>query len=245
MQDGDWLHYDPMNMPTVQVVEALPSNAEHIQTISMYYAHGNFFIVPYDASTCQVGDGSGNETGDWAEDNAGDDEHSWADWDSLGFTSIDDGNSSLAKIHGTQLSLYRHREDQKAWVEQLLPTTYHPAPANQAALNGQGGMAGTLGILLGLIAFSAPESKESVTAAMRQCMQAHAWRPHTYEKGAGCTAPRSKRTSGRMLTLAISQGKTAVAWSCGPTDGQRAPRHGRRWTTSSRVGRRNPTHDHP
>lgn len=191
---GDWLYFSGNTAQAVRPVplqagQTQPPNIAPYKTCSMYYAHGVIWIVPFDASEHQVGDGTHGAPDDAniPEYSSSDEESQTADWRSLSFSTTDnrDSYAKTEALHGRMLSC---RQDQLSWHDQLLPDAYRSdtwIPLTRAQ-DPRGGLAGDLPILLGLIALSGAEGRARVSQTMGQCLQSDEWRAHGPRRGVGC-----------------------------------------------------------
>ncbi|KAL9054101.1 MAG: hypothetical protein Q9162_004358 [Coniocarpon cinnabarinum] len=125
----------------------------HFETVSVYYAQGNIYLVDFDATRYAVGsaapDGADSPTTGWRR---------------MCFTWRANG-SSRADIAGPQESLRAWRSDQ-LWAARLLPDGFRPTVPSSIGP----GMDGSLPLLLALLFFRYPVNVQ-LSAAYRE----HKW----------------------------------------------------------------------
>jgi hypothetical protein len=159
------------NGSSTAMITALPKDVLNFGCYSMYYDHGRFHTVAFDASVYDVGNGadynatagggrSSNDEGaedndDNGEDNEdSQDEQNSEDWLPLTFAASLTGHMSYAGRHLPSQRLLYMRHDQ-IWPNQLLPDGY--LVANRSHQSQYGGLVGDLPLLLALMAFSMPQ----------------------------------------------------------------------------------------
>lgn len=133
----------------------------------MYFYNG-FWLVPYDATQYQVGDGQHEnverdadedaEDADEDEEDREDGNDQYEDWALLKFDSHPQTYASEVTPFGAFNRLSTQRADQ-TWPQLLLPDIHHAATGVISGSSPYGGLYGHLAILLGLIAFSVPPNK--------------------------------------------------------------------------------------
>lgn len=166
------------NGSTVFQIAQLPVGiSEHLfQTYTMYFYDG-FWLVPYDATRYQVGDGqhenADEDDDEDEEDEEDDDEDQYEDWARLKFDSHPQTYASEVTPFGAFNRLSTQRANQ-TWPQLLLPDIYHAATGVIPASSTYGGLYGHLAILLGLIAFSVPPNK--VKELMGVVMEGGQWK---------------------------------------------------------------------
>ncbi|QDS68627.1 hypothetical protein FKW77_001475 [Venturia effusa] len=175
---------------------ALPEAAILYKEVSMYHSAGHFFIIPYNATEHQVGNGrqveravDSDEDGD--EDAEADEEAApdptTLDWSVLSFHWKGEGYTSEAMLDAQWRRLNTQRPDQ-AWVQELLPDSHHAEHHRRTREPKYGALNGDLAILIGLVAFSCHAG--AVERAVKHCIRhVHGehggWRTHNRPRHQG------------------------------------------------------------
>ncbi|TID13440.1 hypothetical protein E2P81_ATG11664 [Venturia nashicola] len=183
--------------------DELPSAAVLHRQISMYHSAGHFFIVPYDATRNQVGNGRQVDRGAGFDDDDEDaeaDEDSevdptTVDWSVLSFHWKGEAYTSEAMIDARWHRLNTQRPDQ-AWVQELLPDSHHAEHSRHTREPKYGALNGDLAILIALVAFSGHAS--FVERAVKHCIRhVHGenggWRTHNQPRHQGWQEKRGVR----------------------------------------------------
>lgn len=181
---GRWYRYTHGHEP---VPVPLPSGTHHYRTASLYYTRATIYLVPYDATQNQVGDGTPGPEQDEdttsSDDTESESGRNYQDWRELGFHWQSNppllNSVSRATYDGPRQSMCLHHQGQQQWIRQLLPDRYRPTqPASPATHPPTGGLIGDLPILIGLIALSV--HPDHVDDAVRYCMHGPSWRPYPH-----------------------------------------------------------------
>jgi hypothetical protein len=180
---GDWYVFDHHR---TQRVEELPDDATPFKTYSIYHNEGRIWIVPYDATQNEVGNGGAS--------------HGYIGWRLLSFLHcIPTGTTaSLATYAGNQPRLAYQRPDQR-WVGRLLPPNFHAWEQQHTTYDGYGGMNGHLPIIIALIMFSARRSHAE--RDITHCLQGDSWRSWSSQGGCELPFPSFLRWAHGVLTL--------------------------------------------
>ena len=146
----------------------------------------NFVAINKDCTRCDV-----------AEETFG--------WSYIGFEHYS-GNLSEVVIGGEKSELAAPA-DGSSWMPQVLPHVYNydaKSPRAKPPPGASGGLCGSLSLLIGMAAFSAPENyAEDIVS---RCFGFRQWKNHTYKIGIGRTyylslmkvSPNIQLTSGRL-----------------------------------------------
>jgi len=175
----------------VTEVQGLPTEGQVpilFQELSAYFYDNNFWCVPYNAVTNQVGTGRQDDEDDDDDADAEDEDEEtytphWVDWHQMRFNHDTNHWISLANVPGEHDELITQRDDQR-WVPELLPDKYH-ADRDRWTSYPYGGMNGRLSLLLALLAFSVPP--DYVQRVVEHCVRGDYWRHSGYRhRGRGC-----------------------------------------------------------
>ena len=173
-------------------IEQLPQDAEEYRTVSMYYCHGQFYMVPYDCTLYPVGSGRANDDDSSEEEDAeGEDENAELEvnsitWSLLRFHWIPRGFVSEAWFEGQYPRLNTQRPDQR-WVNKLLPSAYRAEYSRRTDDPLYGGLNGDLAIQIALLAFSAYDGATcDVFEHSVRGVHNGGWRMHNRHDEEGC-----------------------------------------------------------
>ena len=158
-KDGQ-VHFFNRQTQTLESREGLPRGVRVYKEVSMYYYDRVFWVVPFDATRPAGGE--------------------WITWKRLTFCY--EPNFSLVSCAGQQQYLSYQRPDQQ-WAHNLLPMGYHASRDYHTQQPNYGGMAGHLGLLIGLMAYTAHPN--NVGETLRYCMWGQRWRTLQPQLG-GC-----------------------------------------------------------
>jgi hypothetical protein len=154
----------------IQPVTQIPTaNVTAFQTYSIYYNQGGFWILNYDATAHQVGDGLDNDSlsNDGRRTSDTRDDTNWSSWRMLSFEHPE-GTTISNVCYGGDKTRLRSQSQSQRWVYVMFPTTYHSVNTT-----GQGGLNGELPIILGLLAFSIDHRQ--IAWMFQNCFQNGSW----------------------------------------------------------------------
>ncbi|KAI9651595.1 MAG: hypothetical protein M1831_000581 [Alyxoria varia] len=143
-------------------------SAPLLDVFSIYYSHGHFYIVNYDATRFGVGDGGSQSS------------TNWMGWRIMRFSWDTHNQPSYVSFTGEKDNLATQRSDQ-AWVTKLLPSAYHAQPGTTTNHPQRGGMNGDLPLLLALIVFSI--GREHADWALKNLFTEGKWTMHRERSG--------------------------------------------------------------
>ena len=146
-----------------------------LDVFSIYYSHGHFYIVNYDATRFGVGENGGRSSSNWMG------------WSIIRFNWDTHNQPSYASFTGEKDNLATQRPDQ-AWVTKLLPSAYHAQPGTSTSQPQAGGMNGSLPLLLALIVFSI--GREHADWALKTLFSGGKWTMHRERNGCKLMRPR-------------------------------------------------------
>ncbi|KAK3117201.1 hypothetical protein LTR53_001628 [Teratosphaeriaceae sp. CCFEE 6253] len=149
---------------------AFPETLQPFKQFSIYHDHACIWMVAYDATAQDVGDGrettatEGDDDGDGTNSSHSADESEDPDWTTLRFDLQPHQRSYAGQgLHSPHLHV--RRLDQ-LWAEQLLPDTYRTTETTPHA--HEGGLNGELPLLIGLMSLTLPAHQ--VATCLPRCM---------------------------------------------------------------------------
>lgn len=189
---------------------------------SLYHDRGEFWIVPFDATRRQIGNGldSTAATGNGADDDSGSETESDNENDDpneIEANATQDWIQPTFHVMRPTFASYIGREQQyrrlgirradQTWATQLFPHGYQ---ARQECSGRQyGGLVGDLPLLLGLMVFSMPAPH--VHTQLASCL-GHTWRCpplQQFPQACGCKSRGNELLTSKRLTLIQCRGRQA------------------------------------
>lgn len=199
------------------------SRIQFYSCCSLYYDHGEFWVVPFDATQRRIGNGvdttaargygedENEDAGSTSQsederdegENGGGADTDEGDWVRPTFCELSSKGESYIGRRQQNRRLAVSRLDQQ-WATQLFPHGYQ---ARQQTSNRQrGGLVGELPLLLGLMSFSMPPDR--VLACLPHCL-GNPWQcppPEQCSQGCGCKFKGNQISFVMFLKLMESRG---------------------------------------